>query len=104
MVVCNTNESAGGYGKTKIPVYKQSAKCEKKKQYKKDSKFIEIIHYGESIFVRKITLAWLQSSGRRKIMDWSHVPGQGQTTVCFTKHVWPEKKTLICLQKVEKFH
>jgi len=44
MVVCNTNESAGGYSKTKIPVYKQSAKCEKKKQYKKDSKFIEIIY------------------------------------------------------------
>ena len=25
-------------------------------------------------------------------MDWSLVPGQGQTTICFTKHVRPEKK------------
>ena len=53
MAVFSIKASASEQSKTTIPVYKQLAKCEKQKQYKKDNKFIEIIHYDESIFVRK---------------------------------------------------
>ena len=58
------NFSTGG--KTTIPTYKLTESENKERQkFKKDKKFIEIIHNGESVFVRKTTLVWLFQEGER---------------------------------------
>ena len=54
----NQNVSTGG--KTTIPIHKIAETENRERQkFKKDRKFIEIIHNDESVFVRKTTLVWL---------------------------------------------
>lgn len=56
--------------KTTIPTYKLIKTENKERQkFKKDKKFIEIIHNDESVFVRKTTLVWLFQEGERILND-----------------------------------
>ena len=55
--------------KTTIPIYKKADERQEKQKFKRDHKFVEIIHNDESIFVRKSTLVWLFQEGERVSSD-----------------------------------
>ena len=66
------NETVDSDGKTTIPVYKlisQNDESAANKKSKQSSKYIEINHGGEKIFVRKSTLVWLYQEGERVSSD-----------------------------------
>jgi len=64
--ICKQHNSSNN---STIPIYKVSDKSKKKQSFKKDHKFVEIIHNNESIFVRKSTLVWLHQEGERVSSD-----------------------------------
>jgi len=66
------SETVDSDGKTTVPVYKlisQSNESPVNKKSKQSSKYIEINHGGEKIFVCKSTLVWLYQEGERVSSD-----------------------------------
>lgn len=56
-------------GKTSVPLYKLVSQEDTSKKSKQSNRFVEILHNGEKIFVRKSTLVWLFQEGERVSSD-----------------------------------